>query len=136
MYIANNNRMRKYMLTCLICAIGILSFAQKSAEFTSRIRQFNQAKDLFNKQKYSVAQHLFDKFANRENQNDAILIEEAKYYSAMCAMHLYNKDVNYLIEDFIHSHPENAHVNQANFQLANHYYRNKNYKKADKKIEI
>jgi TolA-binding protein len=126
----NMEIMKKYGVTILLIGIVFSSFAQKSMNYNHRMQEFNAAKELFDNKKYSAAQHAFNQFMERQDINDAILKEDAEYYAAISAMKLYNRDVNHLIETYIRNHPESPKINQASFQLANHYFRETKYRSA------
>ena len=54
---------------------------------------------------------------------------EAQYYTAMCAIELYNLDAEYLVFKFVNENPENPLQNSAWFSLADYMYKKKNYPK-------
>ncbi|MGM0649520.1 MAG: tetratricopeptide repeat protein, partial [Bacteroidota bacterium] len=122
---------RKYStILCFLLIIlfsGVPVLAQQTLHYDNRQADFNAAMELYEQKKYSAAQKAFNEFAVRGSHDDALLREDAKYYAAMCAMKLHNRDVQYLIETFIFEHPENPRINQASFQLANHYYDEKKF---------
>ena len=122
--------MKKALLTGLLGMFVFTGFAQQNLQYSNRQQEFNAAMELYQKKKFSAAQHAFNKFMERQDINDAILVEDAEFYASLCAMKLYNRDVNHLIESFIHNHPENPNINEASFQLANHYFRETKYKSA------
>lgn len=135
MHIAKHYIMKKAVLTGILFSLAVIGFAQKSLNYTNRLQEFNNALELYEQKKYSAAQNAFNQFMERGDINDALLREDAEYYASLCAMKLYNRDVNYLIEQFIFNHPENPKINQASFQLANHYFRETKYKSALKWYE-
>jgi tetratricopeptide (TPR) repeat protein len=130
MHFAKYSIMKNGILTGIFLGLSLLGFAQQNLNSDNRQQAFNDALELFEQKKYSAAQHAFSKFMERDNINDALLKEDAEYYASICAMKLYNRDVNHLIEEFIFNHPENPKINQASFQLANHYYRETKYRSA------
>lgn len=106
--------------------------AQKTTIYNSIDYTFNDGLDLFNKQKYVSSQ---DKFASvikhfdNENNN---LKTDAEFYYAICAIELFNKDAEYLIQNFINNHPESSKVKDAYFEMGIFQYRKKKYLKAIK----
>ncbi len=135
MQFAKYSIMKNGILTGIFLGLSFLGFAQQNLNSDNRQQAFNDALELFEQKKYSAAQHAFSQFMERDNINDALLKEDAEYYASICAMKLYNRDVNHLIEEFIFNHPENPKINQASFQLANHYYRETKYRSALKWYE-
>ncbi len=127
--------MKKIAVLIGLCFWFLSGMAQQNKQYSNRQQDFNEAMELYQKKKYSAAQQLFTKFMHRQSPDDAILVEDAEFYASMCALKLYNRDVNRLIEEFIYNHPENPNINQASFQLANHYFKKKRYKSALKWYE-
>lgn len=87
------------------------------------------AVELFNKEKFVAAQKEFSRIINSEETNSLWLLTDAKYYHAICAVELQNKDAEYLLQNFIAAHFETSKINIAYFQLGRLYYRQKRYKK-------
>ncbi|MDA3820444.1 MAG: hypothetical protein PF590_08305, partial [Candidatus Delongbacteria bacterium] len=102
-------------------------YAQQTIHYDNRQAEFNTAMELYKQEKYSAAQHAFNEFAQRTSPDDALLKEDAKFYASMCAMKLHNRNVQHLIKTFIFEHPENPNINEASFQLANHYFKEEIY---------
>ncbi|GAI19741.1 unnamed protein product, partial [marine sediment metagenome] len=76
------------------------------------------------------AQKCFQKVVNYYGDAYCDIKTDAEYYSALCAIEMFNKDADYLITKFIAEHPESPKVKFANFQMGKSQYRKKRYKKA------
>lgn len=102
--------------------------AQQTAIYTDEIRLYNKGIELFEKEKYAAAQKQFDEYIqiNHQAQNQI----NAIYYSAVCAMELFNGDAEWKLKQINTLYPENTKAKLAKFQLGKLYYRNKNNKQA------
>ena len=119
------------ILTLSFCVLITSVFIQVSAQNTSIYSNpqatYDQAVDLFNKAKYGSAQVIFDELAAGEKSN---IQAGSEYYAAMCASQLFHPDATTRFEKFIETYPQNAQVNDANFQHAKLHLSNKDYRKA------
>jgi len=114
--------------TLLIFAFG--TFAQKSMIFTDPDIEYKTGLELFEKQKYGVAQEHFQNAINSYDESNVEFKANAEFYSALCALELYNEDAEYMISRFIVERPENSKVNAAYFHMGKFQYRQKQYHKA------
>lgn len=102
--------------------------AQQTTIYTDEIKQYNQGLELFDKEKFAAAQKQFMGYAqNTSNQLQQI---NALYYSAVCALELFNADAEPLLKNIIEKYPENTKARLAEFQLGKLFYRNKSNKQA------
>ncbi len=92
--------------------------------------EFNRGMELFYKEKYTAAIRLFDSYVNSETDKSSINVADARYYSAISAMSLFNPDAEYRMMTFIATYPENPQLNEARLALGDYFYQNKNYRKA------
>ena len=121
---------RKFLALIIILNFTICTFSQKSNIYADFDKDFKLALELLNKQKYASAQVLFNKIANEYEDAYSDVKTDAEYYSAICALELFNEDAEYLITSFITSHPESPRIRMANFQMGRFHYRKKNYTEA------
>lgn len=106
-------------------------FAQKTLVYTNPDADFKMGLELFQKQKYGSAQKQFIKIVGQYGKEPNNLVRvDAEYYSALCALELFNKDSELLLKKFIANHPESPKVQAAYFQLGKYNYRKKQYNKA------
>ncbi|MFO7922995.1 MAG: tetratricopeptide repeat protein [Bacteroidales bacterium] len=108
---------------------------QRSLIFDNEDLSFNRAMDLFEKEKYGAAQKHFLKAIEEYEDVNTLLKSEAEYYSALCAIELFNDDAEYLMIKFIDNNPESIRLNDANFHLGRFYYRKRNYRKSGDWLE-
>ena len=93
--------------------VGLKVVAQKSMIYTDPDLSYKTGLELFEKQKYGVAQKHFQEAIKTYGDQNIEFKANAEFYSAICAIELYNEDAEYLISRFIAEHPENSKVNAA-----------------------
>lgn len=122
---------RIFLLCGLLAFIAPLTVsAQKTQDLIAPDAEFRNGLDLFNKQKYAEAQDVFDGIvANARSQND-VLVTDAEYYAAMCAMELFHKDAEIRLQNFLVHHPESPRCRMVHFQLGRYNYRKKDWDEA------
>jgi len=101
--------------------------AQQTSVYNSTQASYDQAVDLYNKAKYGSALAIFDQLATGERSN---IKAGSDYYAALCAAQLLHPDATQRFEKFIESYPQNAQVNDANFELGKLQLAGKDYRKA------
>lgn len=105
-------------------------FSQKTLVYTNPDASLKPALELFQKQKFGAAQKQFSKIIRRySEQPNSLLRTEAEYYSALCAVELFNKDAELQLKSFIVSHPESPRIPATYFHLGKYAYRKKQYNK-------
>lgn len=117
------------LISVLVSLNGML-YAQRTLSATEDLSVFNRAEELFEKEKYSAALTLFDKYVDNSVGDVSGKLTKAEYLAAICAVRLYNSDSEYRINNFVRNHPESPLNNQAWLELANSFYQGKNYRKA------
>lgn len=109
----------------------LLSISSVNAQITAIYNQpyadYLSAMDLFTKQKYGSAQHLFQKTIEAINEPTSEMSLNCEYYLAVCAIELFNPDAERLMLHFINEYPENAKVHFAYFQMGKYKYYKKEY---------
>jgi TolA-binding protein len=121
--------MKKYIILLAVLIVAYSSFSQNLLSQEQAVRKFTAAVDLLDHNQYGAARKAFSDYLLLTEQKDARRLE-AEYYLAVCALNLYHGDAEKLIEDFIIENPLHPKSITANFDLANFYYAEKNYKKA------
>lgn len=124
---------KKYFRVLIISALLFLGFgasAQKSMVFTDPDLEYKTGLELFDKMKYGVAQKHFQNAIEAYGDLNIEYKANAEYYSALCAIELYNEDAEYKISTFIAEHPENSKVNAAYFHMGKFQYRQNKYSNA------
>ena len=117
-------------LFLILISFADFTYAQNSIIYQSPNSEFNTGVELFNKQKYVAAQKHFNNITLNKGENYSNIKTDAQYYSALCAIELFNSDAEYLINKFIEEHPESPRVKTAYFQMGKFQYRKKDYQQS------
>lgn len=112
----------------LLSATGVV-YGQKTSNYGKPMAEYRDAVELFNKEKYGAAQEKFKQLLATKDY-PVELRANATYYQAVCALQLFNADAENLMMAFIKDYPENPKVNAGYFNLANYYFKNKDYSNA------
>src|SRR5690554_4135011 len=120
--------MRKIILIFTLALLVQGSFAQKSAYNSKPDLLYNQGREMFLGGNWTGAVDLLQKFSNESS--DKIMKEEAAYMIAVSSFHMGNENSDLIIKEFIENYPETVHINQLNFFVASHYFKNKEWEKA------
>lgn len=120
---------RILMLLTAMAWLSLPLLAQNSVSPSPSDQLFGEAEDLFNKEKYAVAQHLFDQYIRRADASDEQRAD-AQYYAAVCSQQLRNNDAEYRVSEFMRLYPESGHQNMARMTLGNVYFDQGQYTKA------
>ncbi|MBK8498561.1 MAG: tetratricopeptide repeat protein [Flavobacteriales bacterium] len=112
----------------LLIAAPVL--AQRPAHYDHSNADLANAMDLYGKAKYGAAQHEFEGVVRRiTDRHDATRVE-AEFYSALCAVRLFNDDAGYRLHAFMDEHPEDLHVPAIRFELFRHAFAQRKWKEA------
>lgn len=105
------------------------TWGQKTLIYNEEYRAYNDALELYDKEKYSAAQEKFKiTIASISNKQDEVRTN-AEYYYAVCALELFHGDAEHLLNEFVFNHPDHPKAKKVYFQLGRYYYRNKRFKK-------
>jgi TolA-binding protein len=132
--------MRKISLIMVLFLLGFSMVitpvkAQQTRFSNNPEAMFRSAVKLFEKEKYGAAMEQFLLVLEMEPEGHPLLLIEAEYYYALCAMQLYNPPGEDLLSDFVEENPENSRVRSANYLLASHQFERKRYKVALRSLE-
>ncbi len=128
------NKIISVLLIIIFCNISSGSFAQKTEVYDDPIAEYQNALELYNKEKFGAAQEHFNKTIELIKDEQSEIRISAEYYSAICSVELYNSDAEYKLNTFMSSYPENSKVKLALFQLGKLQYRQKKYNDASKTL--
>lgn len=124
------HRSLRSVLAAALLLFGPAVMAQRPAHYDHRNADLANAMDLFSKAKYGAAQHEFQGVVARiADRFDATRVE-AEFYSAICAVRLFNDDAGYRLHAFMDEHPEDLHVPAIRFELFRHAFAQKKWKEA------
>jgi len=111
-------------------------FAQKPLMFDSPKHEFDNAMELYQKEKYGSAQQYFKWVYENTTDKQQDLKTDSYFYMALCAANLFNEDAIFLLHNFIDQYPVSAQVPQAYFALGKFYFNQKNYKKTIESFDL
>jgi TolA-binding protein len=120
---------KKIVLFLAILLFSTQLFAQKPLVFESPKYEFDNAMELYQKEKYGSAQQYFKWVYENTTDKQQDLKIDSYFYMALCAANLFNDDAIFLLNNFIVQYPVSAQVPQAYFTLGKFYFYKKNYKK-------
>jgi len=119
---------RQFIIVFL--TFSLLGIAQKSAVYTSDLKDYQKALTLYNNKQYKAAQSLFDDI--KYNTEDATIKSDCAYYIANCAVRLNQNNADDLISEFVEDYPTSTKRNTAFLDVADYYFENSKYAYARK----
>lgn len=120
--------MRRIILIFTLALLVQVSFAQKSEYNSKPDLLYNQGKEMFLGGNWTGAIDLLQQFSYESK--DKLLQEEAAYMIAVSAFRMGNENSDLIMKEFLEEYPETVHINQINFLVASHYFKNKEWNKA------
>jgi TolA-binding protein len=105
-----------------------VSFAQRTAGNEERIKLYNNAMELYDKQLYNAAISIFMDYL--PYANDAVNSSDVVYYIASCKLKLMHQNGLANMLDFIQRHPQSRKVNNANLEVGDYYYNTTKFRTA------
>ena len=127
---------KKIGLCFVIFLFSFQLFAQKPLVFDSPKYEFDNAMELYQKEKYGSAQQYFKWVFEHTTDKQQDLKTDSYFYMALCAANLFNDDAIFLLNHFIDQYPVSAQVPQAYFALGKFYFNKKNYKKTIESFDL
>lgn len=125
------NTPRQIFALLTIVFLGSFSaIAQRSIHHDNENAFYQEGIELFQKEKYAAAQKLFSEHLAKSKDLYGEITISARFHHGICALYLFHKDAEYLLEKFAQDHPDSPLVLEAYFELASYNYKRRNYKKA------
>lgn len=122
--------MRHYLLTCILLLwLSVSLYGQDPAIRQEEEKLYEKGLALLHKEQWGAARHTFEEYLAATDRQD-LQQAEAKYYVALCALHLYNDDAESLTENFIRHYENHPKAILAYYELGRFYYNDKKYNKA------
>jgi len=120
--------------TFLFYGLSLLIFSQvysqSSLHQTSFEAKFQDALELFQKDQFSSSREAFDRLSIHSGIVDNSRAVSVAYYKALSSLRGEFPEGTSLMDAFILDHPNESLRNEAAWFLGNHYFVNRNYKKA------
>lgn len=111
----------------LFISVTSVTIAQETEIYTNELKHYRRGLELYDKEKFSAAFNAFELALEDMQEPSGMAYEEATYHKALCALHLFNRDAEYLLKEFIKHYPESPRVKNAYFQLGRYNYRQKQW---------
>ena len=127
---------KNIVLFFLIFLFSTQLFAQKPLVFDAPKYEFDNAMELYQKEKYGSAQQYFKWVYENTTDKQQDLKTDSYFYMALCAANLFNEDAIFLLHNFIDQYPVSAQIPQAYFALGKFYFNKKNYKKTIESFDL
>ena len=113
---------------CII--IGLLCFvttnAQRPFGLQSEQQQYQKAIALFEDSKFAPARRLLEDYVQDNcSSNASSECANAAFYIARCALELYHKDAEFLMENFIRNHPDSPNKERGYYEMGIFYGKKK-----------
>ena len=90
--------------------------------------------DLFYQAKYAPARRALEDYVWKNCQvNTSAECANAAFFIARCALELYHKDAEFLMEEFIRNHPDSPNKERAYFEMGIFYGKKKSMKDKQKR---
>ncbi len=124
-----------YFLIFLCAGIWPEIQAQRTNIYTDSDKEYKTALELFDKKKYGAAMKSFLNCSETNKNPKSLVLIDAEYYAAACAIELFNKDGEWRMRKFIEEHPESNKVKWAYFYLGKSNFRKKKYDETIKYLE-
>lgn len=122
-----------YGLTLLM--IGQV-YSQSSLHQTSLEAKFQDALELFQKDQFSSSREAFDRLSMHPDINENSRAVAVAYYKALSSLRGDFPEGTSLMDAFILDNPNESLRNEAAWILGNHYFVNRNYKKAISNFDL
>lgn len=124
--------MIKIYVACVALALIVLPSKLYSQELLTQQKEehlYKKGIELMDRSQFGAARENFSEYISLHPASDIKTID-AEYYVAFCALNLFHTDAEKLFSNFIVKHPAHPKAALANFDLANFFYNEKNYKKS------
>ena len=127
--------MKKAILSILLLGSALCSLnAQQSRFLNDPQAGFNQAKEFFQREQYSLAYPILKdlELLQRETDrsNNAIQNQELRYYTIVCGLKQNEKGAADRADEFIRLEDNEARVEMMSFHLAEYFFRQKDFVRA------
>jgi tetratricopeptide (TPR) repeat protein len=119
-----------FIILYFFILISQVSFSQKNYSYGTIEYEYKRALELYQKEKYGAAQPHFLKIIEKMDGFESEITTNSSYYAAMCSVHLFNEDAEFLLNEFISNHPESMKTRKAIWELALFLYKTKKYTRA------
>jgi TolA-binding protein len=126
--------MKKISTSIAFCFISFLSYSQQTLFFKPPQEKFNEAKEYFQKEQYSLAYPLFKELQQSlratDRANTPIQAQEINYYTIVSGLKQNEGRAEQDAKEYIEVTKNNARVQMMSFHLAESYFRKHQFSEA------
>lgn len=125
--------MRKIIFKTIVFLAFMFSFTQMTYaqnNESSILKEFEKARELYNKKMYISAKTILAEITSRLNGNQDIQRSQVEAYFALCAIELDDSSAPAIVESFVENYPLSPDVALVKFKLANKLFGKGEYSKA------
>ena len=126
--------MKQLFFLVIATVLCTAAFSQQTIYYSDPFTKFKEAKEYFQKEQYSLAYPLLKELKQsvRETDiaNNSVSMQEINYYTTACALKQGEESAEGQAIDYIDLEKNTARVQMMNFQLAEYYFRQQDFKKA------
>ena len=121
---------KTHYIIILLCFISGTVWGQKTTIYTHSLATYNNALELYDKEKFGAAQEKFAAVLKTVDEKKSEVAVNAMYYHAICGLELFNINAENLLIEFIYAYPESPKIKRAYFHLGQYKFRKKKYGEA------
>lgn len=126
--------MKQATIVFSLLGLFLSSAAQQTGFINDPQGTFNQAKEYFQKEQYSLAYPLLKELQSKQRETDrsnkALVYQEVRYYTIVCALKQNEETAEGTAKEFITLEDNASKVQMMNFHLAEYYFRKQDYEHA------
>lgn len=126
--------MKQAPVLLLMIGLSYFSSAQQTRFINDPQASFNQAKEFFQKEQYSLAYPILKELQLRqretERSNDALNYQEIRYYTTVCALKQNEERAAFNAQEFIDLEDNSSRVQMMSYHLAEYHFRKQDFPKA------
>ncbi len=119
--------------------ISSASFAQQTEKTRIPEKDYLASVEWMETHQYETARRGFSDYLKENGDDYTEKNVNATYYLAYCSMQLFHKDAEYLMQNFVLTHPGSNWINQATWDLGNYNFNRRDYDDAlywFKKVDV
>lgn len=132
--------MRKLLFVLLCSFVGRISNAQQTLYYTHELKEFNAAKELFDREEYQSALQKFEiaqsKILKPTDKMVGATDREIQYYKAVCYAKLNSSLAEKALSEYILNQPISVYTQRANYYLGSIYFKQSQYAKTLESFEL
>ncbi len=126
--------MKKIFLVSTLVGCSLFADAQQTRYLSDPNGTFNQAREYFQKEQYSLAYPLLKDLSlslrETDRSNSALNYQEIRYYTIVCALKQNEERAAFQAQEFIDLEDNAPRVQMMGYHLGDYYFRNQDYSKA------